>query len=317
MLGAAISGMSKNVVYLSGCLMENDLRLAIILLNWDSAIDTIKSIVSISLWSELKAGIFVVDNFSSGEDIVLLEQSDVIFRLIKNSSNLGYAGGCNRGIAAALDEGYQSVMLLNSDACIDEPCVIRLLEFIEQDPRIGVIGPLLNEGGDLYSGGRNIGIYSKTRIHYKFRQKMSQLIEADYVPGTVMLTRKDVFESIGQLDEKYFFSGEVADFCWRARSAGLTCVIYQGCQASHLQNIETGLRETLYNYYILRNRFLFIRKNFDRVKIIFGLRWMISGWVQILIALFLRKPDRARALWLGLKDGIRGIYGNRNDRFDI
>ena len=297
--------------------MEKNLQLAVILINWNCAADTIKSIGSISLWSRLKAGIFVVDNFSSPEDILLLEQSGLSYHLIKNNSNLGYAGACNRGIEIAIGEGYHSVMLLNPDAFVGETCVIKLLEFVEQNSRIGVIGPLLDEGGEIYSGGRNIGIYSGTRIRHTSEHKESQLLEADYVPGTVLVARKDVFLSIGYLDEKYFFSGEIADFCWRAWSAGLTCVVYTGCQAAHLKNIDPRLRETLYNYYILRNRFLFIRKNFNNAKIIFGLRWVISGWIQILIAVIKRKPDRARALWLGLKDGIRGVYGDRNDRFNI
>ncbi|NIV37744.1 MAG: glycosyltransferase family 2 protein, partial [Anaerolineae bacterium] len=47
--------------------------------------------------------------------------------LIRNSTNLGFGGGNNRGILGALSIADVPVLLLNNDACIEEPDVVRLL----------------------------------------------------------------------------------------------------------------------------------------------------------------------------------------------
>ena len=295
--------------------MIEDTQLAIIIINWNKALDTLHCLSMISRWSGLKAEVIVVDNGSSHEDLSLLQNAKSRFQLIINVTNRGYAGGNNAGIARALDEGFPYIMLLNSDATISESCVKQLLDCMKHSPDLGMVGPLLEEGGRNYAGGRNIGVYSKTRILYEPRDSDSGLLTVDYVPGSVLLARSEAFEKAGLLDEEFFFSGEIADFCRRVQLAGLKCAVYSGCRASHTPDMDSTMRETLYNYYTLRNRFLFVRRHFQYTKIFWIMRWILSGIVQIIIALLKRKKGRAYALWLGLWDGVTGRFGDRNAHF--
>ncbi|MCJ7446021.1 MAG: glycosyltransferase family 2 protein [Methanotrichaceae archaeon] len=295
--------------------MNNDTQLAIIIINWNKAPDTLHRMCLISRWSGLKAEVIVIDNDSSHEDLSLLRNAGYRFQLIINVTNRGYAGGNNAGITKALEQGFPYIMLLNSDASISESCVKQLLECMKYLPDLGVVGPLLEEGGKNYAGGRNIGVYSRTRIPYKSEDGDPELLQVDYVPGSVLLARREAFEKVGQLEEEFFFSGEIADFCRRIQSAGLKCAVYTGCRASHTPDMDSIMRETLYNYYTLRNRFLFIRRHFRYTKFFWGLRWITAGIVQIIIALLKRKRKRAHALWLGLRDGVSGKFGDRNAQF--
>lgn len=298
--------------------MDNDTQLAIIIINWNRAQDTLHCLSMISRWSELKAEVFVVDNGSSHEDLedlIHIQCAKSRIQLLINEANKGYSGGNNTGITRALAQGFPYIMLLNSDATISESCVKQLLECMKHSPDLGVVGPLLEEGGINYAGGRNIGIYSRTRIPYKPKGSDSELLTVYYVPGSVLLARREAFEKAGLLDEKFFFSGEIADFCWRVQLAGQRCAIYTGCRASHNPDVDSTMRETIYIYYTLRNRFLFIRRHFRYSKIFWSLRWVISGIVQIIIALLKRKKWRAHALWLGLRDGVAGRFGDRNAYF--
>lgn len=270
---------------------------------------------TISRWSGLKAEVIVIDNGSTHEDLSLLRNAESRFQLIINETNLGYAGGNNRGITKALEEGFPYIMLLNSDASISERCAEQLLECMKHSPDLGVVGPLLEEGGVNYAGGRNIGVYSRTRITYKREDGHSERLPVDYVPGPVLLARREAFEKAGQLEEEFFFSGEIADFCRRVKLAGLKCGVYTGCRASHTPDTGSTMRETLYNYYTLRNRFLFIKRHFRYTKFFWILRWVTGGTVQIIIALLKGKRERAHALWLGLLDGVSGRFGDRNAQF--
>ncbi|MCX6677059.1 MAG: glycosyltransferase family 2 protein [Methanothrix sp.] len=295
--------------------MNKDRQLAVIVLNWNRALDTLYCLDMITQWSGLKAEVIIIDNASSPEDLSLLRSAKSRHQLITNATNQGYAGGNNAGIRKALDEGFPYIMLLNSDATISERCVKQLLEGMKHSPDLGVLGPLLEEGGRNYAGGRNIGVYSRTRIPYNPKDGDSQLLEVDYVPGSVLLARREVFERAGLLEEGFFFSGEIADFCRRVQYAGLKCAIYTGCRASHAPDADGEMRETLYDYYNLRNRFLFIRRHFQYTKIFWSLRWVLEGIVQIIIALLKGKRKRAHALWLGLRDGVSGRFGDGNARF--
>jgi GT2 family glycosyltransferase len=295
--------------------MNNSTQLAIIMINWNKAPDTLRSLYAIALWSRLKAEIIVVDNGSSHEDLSLLQNAKSQFRLIVNETNRGYSGGNNAGVTKALEDGFPYIMLMNSDASISEGCVKQLLECMKHLPDLGVVGPLLEEGERIYAGGRNIGIYSWTRIPYDPGDSYSELLAVDYVPGSALLARREAFEKVGQLEEEFFFSGEIADFCRRVQLAGLKCAVYTGCRASHMPDADSTMRETLYNYYTLRNRFLFIRRHFRYTKIFWSLRWVTEGIVQIVIALLKGRRERARALWLGLRDGVTGRFGDRNAQF--
>ncbi|MEI6840985.1 MAG: glycosyltransferase family 2 protein [Methanomicrobiales archaeon] len=295
--------------------MKKDPKLAIIILNWNNATATIHCLSLISRWSTVQAEVIVVDNGSFVEDISKIQQAGQPYRFICNQRNLGYAGGNNVGITFALNEGFPFIMLLNSDAIISEQCVIKLLECLEHGPDMGVVGPLLEEQGIVYSGGRNIGIYSNTRIRQSPQKRNGKLVPVNYVPGTVFIAKGEIFKTVGLLEEEYFFSGEVADFCQRVHKAGFTCNVFSGCRATHLPDPDSGVRESLYNYYILRNRFLFIRRNFPYLKYFLFFRWIAGGTLQVLLAFLTGRRERARATWFGLNDGMSGKFGGLNDLF--
>lgn len=295
--------------------MEEKPNLAIIIVNWNNAHATLRCLSQIASWSGLRVEVIVVDNGSSKEDISTIQQSGQKFHFLSNNSNLGYAGGNNTGITFALMKGFNFIMLLNSDASIGEQCVMKLLECMERKPGMGVIGPLLEEHGIVYSGGRNIGIHSNTRIPRVSGTGNSNLLNVDYVPGSAMIVNRETFENVGLLDEEYFFSGEIADFCQRVRKSGLMCSVFLECQAEHIPDLDSSARESVYNYYILRNRFLFIRKHFRHTRYFWYLRWIVGGTLQIILAIMSGRRKRTRALWFGLRDGVIGRFGNRNDLF--
>ena len=62
-----------------------------------------------------------------------------------SQANLGYAGGNNLGIARALHSGAPFVLLINNDAAIEETDMIRLIDRLQENPRIAIIGPVLHE----------------------------------------------------------------------------------------------------------------------------------------------------------------------------
>lgn len=292
------------------------MELTVIILNWNAAADTIHCARHVASWSNLRPTIWVVDNGSTDGSAELVSQECPGIRLIRSATNLGFAGGNNRGIAEALATRNAPILLLNSDAYIEEKGIIRLLDTLQGNKRIGFIGPLLFDADEkdqlLAAGGRN-----PVRHHHSHILKLTPgepVRVVEYVPGTVLLGRSELFRTVGLLDERYFFSMEVADLCVRARQHGYLSAVDTRVRAFHALSRSSNLRETLHTYYIIRNRFLFIRKFYPRRKV-----WFYSFWTVYSLALSLKvqlsgKPATARAVWLGLLDGLRGRFEGQNER---
>jgi hypothetical protein len=292
-------------------------ELAVIILNWNAADDTIRCVREVAAWQQLCPTIWVVDNGSANDDVGAIARACPGVLIVRNPSNLGFAGGSNRGIQAARQAGDAPILLLNNDALIDESSVARMLHTLQEDDTIGLVGPLLFDADDphtfISAGAKNPVLHHQTRV---VTRPQAALQEVEAISGTAILIRSTVFEAAGLLDEDYFFSTELADLCRRARqAAGYRCVIDARARAYHRVSRSAGFRSALYPYYIVRNRFLYVRK-FYRAFPLLLLTGFWAGYSLALSAKLWLTGERAagRAVWLGLVDGLQGRFGGQNER---
>jgi GT2 family glycosyltransferase len=293
------------------------MKLAVVILNWNALEDTAACLRSVQAWETaplpVRPALWVVDNGSRPPGIEPVRREFPEVHVLASPVNRGFAGGSNLGIEAALAGGSDAVLLLNNDAAVDAASVAALLATLGSDPRIGIVGPTLwHRGRCVSAGGRDIARHRVT--HLQVREPPVALLEVDYVSGTVALVRRQVFEAVGLLDEAYFFGGEMADLCHRARRHGLRSVTDPRARAVHDLDRSSRERRTLHLYYIVRNRFLFVRKHYPRRR-----AWLVplwTGWAALTALVALGRGDRrrARAAALGALDGVRGRFGGQNER---
>ncbi len=293
------------------------MKLSIVILNWNAADDTIACVRPITAWKSLQPTIWVVDNASTDDSVALILRACPNIELVQNSTNLGFAEGTNRGIIHALAAENSPILLLNNDAMIGENDVIRLLETLYENEAIGFVGPLLFDAEQkerlISAGGKNPVLYHQTRVrHFDTNQPLQQV---ETISGTAVLVRPELFDKIGLLDPEYFFSTELADLCTRGKQAGYLRVIDSRARAYHTLSRSSHFRDTLYTYYIIRNRFLYVRKFYrDLAKgLLYGL-WAGYGLVLTLKLQLSGKPASARAVFVGVKDGWQGRFGGQNER---
>jgi len=293
------------------------MELAVIILNWNAAADTVHCVRYVAAWKHLQPVIWIVDNASTDNSIEVIRRECPQVHLIRNATNLGFAGANNRGIVEALAAGDMPILLLNNDALVEEESVIRLLNTLQSDNRIGIIGPLIFDADKrdklLVAGGKNPVLNHHSHI---LKLEPGELVRTvDYIPGTVLLGRSELFRTVGLLDEDYFFNVEVADLCMRARRHGYVSVIDTRARAFHaVSRRPSRLREILYTYYFIRNRFIFIRKLYKGLKIPLTCFWGLYS-LALLLKLQLRgNSATARAVRLGLADGLQGRWGGQNER---
>lgn len=296
------------------------MRYAIIILNWNSARETIACVESIRKWSNLQPDIYVVDNNSTIDDRNVLNAHSHKYHLIVNRANLGYSGGNNIGIKAALENGNEAIMLLNFDARIEEKDINILMETLKLSPDIGIIGPAIYESDTkelINGGGKDIGWNYIS--HLRTLLEEDRVYEVDYVSGTAVLIRSEVFEKIGMLDERYFFSGEVADLCKRAhRHRGINgsrfrVSINPQARVMHTLRISSERREKLYTYYTVRNRFLYIRKYLWMYSPALYIFWIYKHLNHALACYRMGNVDNSKIILRGVIHGLIGRFGPINN----
>jgi len=180
--------------------------------------------------------VIVVDNNSHDDSCKMVKREFPQAKLISSSVNGGFAAGNNLGIEQARGD---YILLLNPDAYVFPDSIRTSVEFMEDNPKTGIMGPqLIGEDGALQPSARKFPTpweklkvlsgyesrYSSFKTFYDFYQdqdrEMREPRNVDWVPGTYFLIRRQVIEEIGNLDEIFFMYFEEVDYCWRAKRAG-------------------------------------------------------------------------------------------------
>ena len=149
----------------------------------------------------------------------------------------GFSGGMNAGIRLALrDPAVDSVLLLNNDTRCPPGLVASLREALESDPSLGAVG-CTQEGA--YGGEAQPAAYRLSGF-FAIPHPVGPGKPFDYLQGSCLLVRREALESVGLLDESFFFFGEDADFSLRLRKAGWKLALAPGAKILHLGSATIG-----------------------------------------------------------------------------
>ncbi len=288
--------------------------LAVVVLNWNRLAATRRCVEALLGWRRLEPEVWVVDNGSHNGEAAALAAAFPTVRVLAAGRNLGFGGGNN---LALRQTEAPFALLLNNDAGLEEEDAARLLGALEVRGDLAVVGPLITDRSEAArvqaAGGRDISRYARTNLRPGDLPpdwlRGGKPYPVDYVPGTVALLRLTPARQVGLLDERYFFGGEMADLCRRLRDLGWSCAVEPAARAWHERDGSAPERQRLDTYYILRNRFLFLREHGGGAR-----RWRAAAWVAygtagVLRDLLAGDGSRAGARAAALRDGVAGRFG--------
>ena len=210
-------------------MIDNMNRLAIIVLNWNGADDALNCVESLQQQT-LRPEIIIVDNNSSDdsverfEDHVKSQKKDAPI-LIKNSQNLGFAGGINTGLVHARKQGFEYIGVLNPDAIADKHWLKSLYTELTSHPSAGIATGLLlrRDGNTIDTSG---DFYTTWGLPGP-RNRDEPTVNAPNQPGEIFgatgggaLYRTAMLNDIGLFDEDFFMYYEDVDLSFRAQLAG-------------------------------------------------------------------------------------------------
>lgn len=178
--------------------------------------------------------LLAVDNASPDGSVATLKRLLPGAELIESAENLGFAAGCNRAWPLVESRYW---MLVNPDVEADAEGLERLVEWMDEHPRIGMASPRLRDvdGGAMPVARSHDSlarpIVKTLRLHrllpHRARSRwmppgergMPETFDG-WLPGAALIARTEAVAEVGPLDEGFFMYGEDREWCWRMARAG-------------------------------------------------------------------------------------------------
>ncbi|MEO0074773.1 MAG: glycosyltransferase family 2 protein [candidate division WOR-3 bacterium] len=203
--------------------------------------------------------IIIVDNNSIDSSKIMIKKEFPDIKLIENIENIGFAKANNQGIK--LSQGNY-ILLLNPDTVIYPNTLSRTIEFLNSNPKIGVvtcyveladgkIDPACHRGfptpwaSFCYFIGLE-KLFPKSRIlggYHLGWLPLSTIHEIDTPSGCFYLVRREVIEQVGLLDESYFLFYEEVDWSYRIKQAGWKIYYFPEVKITHYKGISSGIKK--------------------------------------------------------------------------
>jgi len=170
----------------------------------------------------------VVDNASRDATREILAREAGWARLVLEATNHGFGRGCNIGLEHVASP---YTLFLNPDAAIEPPALRTMLEFMEQRPGAGIVGPatLCGSNEDPQPTGAYPTPWSVVReVAPVLRRRSSAVpivpgsapMRTGWVCGAILMIRTALLRELGGFDPRFFLYWEEIDLCRRAEYAG-------------------------------------------------------------------------------------------------
>ena len=213
---------------------------------------------------DLSFEICIVDNASTDGTPEMIEREYPAVHLFKNTQNAGYAAGNNTALKYILNQKTSSfVLLLNQDTELKNQAVEKMRVYLKDNPKVGAVGPALvlpntrlQTGAAGYLPSALTGLTYFLFLSKLYPKRMKGLfvtqsyfvrkkkpVEVDWISGACLMTRLDVIEKVGLLDETYSSSVEDIDLGKRIKDAGYA--LHYLPEITVLHHHGTSHRETL------------------------------------------------------------------------
>lgn len=174
--------------------------------------------------------ILVADSEAQAETEVILCEDFPEIKYYPFKKNIGYAAGVNWGIK---NSSGRYILILNPDIIITKNSIPALLEHLQKNPEIGMIGPrLLGFNGETQNSRFSFYqpwtiVYRRTFLGKTFLGKKelakfnltqynsTESIYPDWIMGSAILTSREAIAKVGPMDERFFLYFEDVDWARR------------------------------------------------------------------------------------------------------
>lgn len=263
--------------------------LSIIIVNFNALNLLKKCLDSIQQNVTISYEIILIDNHSTDGSVAFIHKNYPKIKFIENQENLGFSRANNQGLEISQGD---YVLFLNNDTEVLPDSLEKLLQFLQENPDVGAVGPQLfyPDGRFQHSTGWYPSIWNEWKMKNivkkldagdktfldKLAQQFQQQQEVDWITGACILTRYDLVTELGGFDEKMFMFFEDVDLCKRIQNAGYRIVYFPEAKIIHHQGITyKGKRDTKKTIYRQSQKYYYSKYNswLENVFLFFYLKY--------------------------------------------
>ncbi|HAU99214.1 MAG: Glycosyl transferase family 2 [Microgenomates group bacterium GW2011_GWF2_45_18] len=259
------------------------MRILAILVNYNGkdiigrAIESVQRQLVQDIAEEVTQKIIVMDNASTDGSVEFLHEKYPDVFIMKSEKNLGFGVPINVATALVKEirDEYDYILLLNSDAVLDEHWLLYALEPMTDETVFAVNGKtflmheshIQNAGSAIFGAGygRDRGAVVEDQ-RQKYESDMGQYDSACSVQafcGVAVLLRLNVFEKLDGFDPSFFLYYEDTDLSVRAQKAGYRIQYEPRAIAYHEHAKTSSENSPFFLYHSKRSRLIFLLKHFS------------------------------------------------------
>lgn len=223
--------------------MDEMSQAAVIVVNWNSGDDLAKCLTALNNQTRLPEQIIVVDNLSSDDSLLGIEEKFPHVELIRLDGNTGFACANNLGVKKVRDCDW--IAFLNPDAFAAPDWLEKLLHAAEENPGVAFFGSHMLKHGVLDVLDGTGDVYHVSGLAWRRDHGLSASANKR-VTGEVFsacaaaaMIRKDVFLEAGGFDENFNSYFEDVDLGFRIRLLGHRCLYVSNAVVEHVGSGST------------------------------------------------------------------------------
>ena len=287
---------------------ENLPLVSVVTLNWNTTEITCDFLRSVNEHCSYKnIEVIVVDNGSNENPTSFFKAIYPTVKVILNEKNLGFSGGNNIGIKAAIGN---YVFLVNNDTEFTPGLIEGLLDIFKTYPDAGMVSPkfhyFFQKGIIEYAGYQSVNIFTGRNGMIGCREKdlgqYNEIKVTSYAHGGAMLVSRKVINEVGLLPEQFFLYYEELDWSEQIKRKGYKIYYQPNSLIYHKESMTAGKASPLKTFYLTRNRILFMRRNMSLINYSIFLVYFICFTIPKNTFIFLFKGEREhfRSFWKGI-----------------
>ncbi|MDW5289840.1 glycosyltransferase family 2 protein [Formosa sp. PL04] len=246
------------------------MKIAIAILNWNGKKLLEQFLPSVILNSE-DTDIYVIDNASTDDSIVMLKNQFPTVNIILNTENGGFAKGYNDGLKHIAADVY---CLLNNDIEVTPNWLTPIKSAFNEDSNTAIIQPKIldykNKSSFEYAGASGGFIdrygypFCRGRIFDTLEKDLGQYdsnLEIDWATGACLFIKANVFKTLNGFDNAFFAHMEEIDLCWRAKNLEYNIKCIPTSEVFHVGGATLNASNPKKTYLNFRNSLFTLVKN--------------------------------------------------------
>lgn len=253
-------------------------RVALIILNWNNAPDTLECLASVRKISYEPFFVIVVDNGSRDNSAEAIAAAHPEVTLLRIRDNCGFCAANNAGLEEAVRRGADAFVLLNNDTVVDPGILQGFVAAASAQPAAGFLGAktyfhsaprTIWHGFTRWDPSANWYTHIGHGVVDCGQPEFSAVQETFFANGCALYLRRELLDAIGGLDPRFFCYMDEMDWCQSAIEKGYRNYYVPEARVWHkvssvyggVNSPEGGANSPIKNYFRTRNTLLWAHKH--------------------------------------------------------